>query len=92
MSEKVRGITPEESAAISSVSALYSNKIYLSSSPQGVRLTFSEIMPDVAVPNARSAVFLAVPDAIALRDLLTEHLKNYKILDEASVKKALEDG
>lgn len=69
--------------------AIYSNKIYVSKVPLGLRIAFCEQRDDAGVLEFRSAVFLPVIDAMSLRDLLNKQLEGVKIeLEEAASDEA----
>lgn len=60
--------------------AFYANRMYASNVPLGMRLTFLEAAeggPD----HFRTAIFLTVPDVLALRDLLNQQLAKLGIVE-----------
>ena len=61
--------------------AIFANKIYLTSAPTGIRVSFGEQYGDKVKPVFRAAVMLAYPDAESLRDLLTRTLERIKTLE-----------
>lgn len=67
-------ITDLDTSAINSGPAFYSNKMYATMLPQGMRLTFAEINPASPAPAFRTAIFLSFQDAAALADLLQRQL------------------
>ncbi len=60
--------------AINSGPAFFSNKIYATVSPVGMRLTFVEVNQAVPTPAYRTAVFLSIADTLALLELLQRQL------------------
>jgi hypothetical protein len=64
-------------------SAVNSNKFYVTGLSNGMRIAFCEGVPDIPV-QFRTAVMLAYPDAISLRDLLTVTLKDIEAHIRAS--------
>ena len=63
-------ISGEERDLILTGPALFANKVYATSLPTGVRLTFAEHRGGDALPVFRNAVFLAWPDFLELMKLL----------------------
>lgn len=63
------------------VPSYYVNKIYVQTSPVGVRITYAENRGLEFPSIVRTSVFLSPADALALRDLLTDQLKNYVFTD-----------
>jgi hypothetical protein len=59
--------------------AFHTNKIYASLLPMGVRVAFMEQLGDKVPATFRTAVFLNLQDAFALRDLLSKVLENVKL-------------
>jgi len=80
-------IPEEEMRTIFSGPAVASNKIYITISAAGVRLTFCEQQGKVVPPVFRTAVLLSFPDAFALRDLLAKHLEKIEFKQEVEVKR-----
>ena len=74
-----RDIPPDEMATLLSGPAIYSNKIYVSLSTVGIRITFAE-QQEGGPPHYRTAAFLSYPDAIALKDLLIRQLSNVQVI------------
>lgn len=72
-------VSEEEMRTIFSGPALAANKIYVTVSPAGVRLTFCEQWGKVVPATFRTAVLMSFPDAIALSDLLARQLENVTI-------------
>ena len=58
--------------------ALLSNRIYVTVTAMGVRLSFMEMIDQNSPPKFRTAVFLPHPDAFAFRDLLNKQMENVK--------------
>lgn len=67
-------VTDVDTQAINSGPAFFSNKLYATIMPQGLRITFAELNPASSTPAYRTAVFLAFQDAAALVDLLQRQL------------------
>ena len=68
-------ITPqEEIGLISEVPSPFINRMFLTTFPVGIRLTFAEQLGPEHRPSVRSAVFLQYADAMSLRDVLISHL------------------
>jgi hypothetical protein len=75
MAEKTETkIPPEDLREIFSGPAVQANRVFLTMTGAGARLTFTEIFPDFSGPLFRAAVLLSYPDALALRDLITRQL------------------
>ncbi len=72
-------ITPsaDQSKELFSGTAVYANKIYGTFSQLGVRLTFMEASPDGG-ERFRTAVFITMPDAASLRDLLERNVAKFE--------------
>jgi hypothetical protein len=70
-------LTEEEIRTSFSGPAVHSNKMLLTMTPAGARLTFMEHSTDVAA-QFRSAVLLSIHDAIALKNLLERQLKPFE--------------
>ena len=66
--------------------AVRSNKMYLSVTGGGVRLTFMEQHGDAVPPVFRSALFMSFQDASSLRDMLVRQLEGV----ERGLKEAIE--
>ena len=64
---------PDELAHVFAGSAVYANKVYVTSTGLGLRLTFMEGRKD-APEFFRTAVYLQLPDALSLKDVLTSVL------------------
>lgn len=79
--EKSR-ISDEEMLTVFSGPALASNKVYITITAGGVRLTFCEQSGKAVPPKFRTAVLLGFPDALALRDLLVRQLEHVKVIIE----------
>lgn len=72
-----REISDAELNAAIGAPAVYTNRIYLAGmSGIGFRISFAEAQQGGQMPLPRAAVFMSVADAIALRDLLNDQLKN----------------
>ncbi len=90
-------VSEEELRTAFSGPAVRSNKIYLSMTESGVRLSFMEQHGDVVPPVFRMAVILSVQDALSLRDLIARQLKGLEIslkeaMMEAETEATTEDG
>jgi hypothetical protein len=66
--------TDADAEAVNSGPAIFSNKMFATVAPQGLRLTFAETNIATQLPQFRAAVFLSFPDAAALMDLLERQL------------------
>ncbi len=75
------GMSESEMVAIASVASIYVNKIYVTTSPNGIRISFGDEVLQSAVPFMRSSVYMSISDAMALRDLLVTFLSNYRAVD-----------
>ena len=73
-------MTEIDTASINSGPAFYSNKMYATLLPQGMRLTFAEMNPASPAPAFRTAIFLSFPDAAALADLLQRQLSQLEFV------------
>jgi len=58
--------------------AIYCNRMFLRTSPSGIRLSFGEQSSPDKKAWFRTSVFLTILDAIALRDLLQSQLDHVK--------------
>ena len=69
---KPAAATHEEDAKIGETPATFANKLYLTSMPLGVKITFAETyrVGKVNKVEPRAAVFLQHQDVLALRQLL----------------------
>lgn len=67
--------------------AVLANRIFLTITGSGARLSFMEQHGDKVPPQFRTAVILSFEDALALRDLLERQLKDI----EKSIKAAKAD-
>ncbi|MBL9049037.1 MAG: hypothetical protein JNK19_02870 [Tabrizicola sp.] len=67
-------VTETDTAVINSGPAVFANKMFATTMPQGMRLTFAEVNPGSPTPSFRTAVFLGVHDVAALADLLQRQL------------------
>lgn len=67
-------ITDAETAIINGGPAVFSNKMYATMMPQGMRLTFAEVNPASETPAFRAAIFMGFSDMAALADLLQRQL------------------
>lgn len=67
-----RSASPEEETRIGEAPAVFANKVYVSSMPGGVRITFAEArrVSGEDLVSARVAVFLQHGDLAVLRRLL----------------------
>lgn len=82
---------PERLATIFEGSAVYSNKVYATVTPFGVRITFTETGGDQE--HFRTAAFLNIVDAMSLKDLLERLLQGIEftaVESEADDKKPSE--
>lgn len=68
-------VSDEELRASHSGPALLANRVLITKTASGVRLSFMEMQLGKVPSIYRTAVILAYQDAISLRDLLTEQLK-----------------
>ena len=73
-------ITDVDTTVINNGPAFFSNKMYATMLPQGMRLTFAEVNPASPTPAFRTAVFLNFQDAAALADLLQRQLAQLEIV------------
>jgi hypothetical protein len=55
--------------------AVAANKIFVTLSSAGIRLTFTEQRNPKVAPVFRTAALVSIPDAISLRDLLSKVLR-----------------
>jgi hypothetical protein len=60
--------------------SVFSNQVYATGTPQGIRLSFCERHESLDVPAFRAAVFLDYGTAIGLRDLLSDQLQGLEIV------------
>lgn len=74
-------ITDIDTGVINSGPAYYSNKIYTTMAPHGMRLTFAEMNPASDIPAFRTAVFMGYQDIAALTDLLVRQLSLLQNVD-----------
>lgn len=65
-----RKVTPEELAIAYSGPAVLTNKFYITMTPTGVRIAFTEVQGEGYQPQFRTAVLLPFQDALALQQLL----------------------
>lgn len=72
-------VSDEELRVAFSGAAISSNKIYVTLTGAGARITFMEQLGEVVTPVFRTAVVLSYPDALALRDVLTRTLKDVEV-------------
>jgi len=72
--KKPGALSEDELRAAFAGPAFHSNKIYLSITGSGARLAFMEQQGEPVPPTFRTAVVLSLPDALALRDLITRML------------------
>jgi len=80
---KTKGLSRSELEIAYAGPAKATNRFYVSIGVGGVRIAFAEQHdPDMA-PKFRTAVMLPMPDALALRDLLNETLKNVRVESSA---------
>lgn len=70
----IKGVSDDELRAGISCPAAFSNKVLLTTTPSGARLSFLETYGDKVPPVARAAVILSYQDALELRDLITRQL------------------
>lgn len=72
------GTSLEEDVQIGSTPATYVNKVYLTASPQGAKITFAEMFQVGGEPKVqpRAAVYLLPQDLIALYRLLDPLVKS----------------
>ncbi|HEX9808384.1 MAG TPA: hypothetical protein VGC25_02100 [Alphaproteobacteria bacterium] len=89
-STQAEEVTEDELKAAFGGPAIHSNKVYVSLLPMGARLAFMEQLREKVPPTFRAAVFLNIPDVLALRDLLNRILKNVTL--EIVTKPKQEDG
>lgn len=74
-SSVVSEVSKEEVQASTEGPAAHANKFIVSNLPAGMRLSFLEMYDPRASVQFRSAVLMAYPDVMALRDLLTHNLE-----------------
>lgn len=74
-------VTDAETGIINGGPAYFSNKIYATMMPQGMRVTFAELNPASPIPAFRSAVFLSFQDAVALADLLQRQIAQIEFVE-----------
>jgi hypothetical protein len=67
-------VTDVDTVVINSGPAFFSNKMYATMTPQGMRLTFAELNPASETPAFRAAIFMGYQDIAALADLLLRQL------------------
>lgn len=79
-------VTDDELRVSFSGAAVRSNKILLSMTENGFRISFLEQHGDVVSPIFRTAVILSLQDSMSLRDLLTRQLMPF----EEDMKGAIE--
>ena len=89
-------LDPQELKSAYSGSAILSNKFYVTVGPV-VRITFSEGHSSEAMPVFRTAVALSIQDAIALKNVLQDLLKEpeeavTKAISKAQQKKEVSNG
>jgi hypothetical protein len=65
--------------AIFSGPAFYSNRIFATLQQLGIRLTFMETNPESKQDLFRTAVYLSIPDAMALQQLLGKILEGIEL-------------
>ena len=75
-------MTDVDTAVINSGPAVFSNKIYATMTPQGMRLTFAELNPASEIPAFRTAIFMGYQDIAALADLLLRQLALLQKVDQ----------
>lgn len=80
--------TDADAQAINAGPAIFSNKMFATVAPQGMRLTFAETNPASPVPSFRAAIFLSFQDAAALLDLLERQLSLVETVAIPAVVKA----
>ena len=85
-------VTEQESDNMLTVPAIFANKVYATFTPMGVRLTFSEFVDPRRPPVTRTAAFIGIGEAMALRDILIKHLADYQIIDPATLAVAEKNG
>jgi hypothetical protein len=73
---KASPVSEDELQIAFSGPAIASNKVYVTLSPGGIRIAFTEQRTSAAQPSFRSAVMMNFQDAIALRNLLSQILAN----------------
>lgn len=81
MSEKEQPPLPENLERAFAGPAVFSNRIYATLSPLGIRLTFMESSPN-GEEQYRTAAYLSILDGIALKDLLERQLGNVQVAVE----------
>jgi len=84
MAEKKRGLSKNELEVSFPEPAMATNRFFVSLGPAGMRLAFAEQHGVDMGPKFRTAVIMSMPDAISLRDLLNNMLKNVTIESVAS--------
>ena len=74
--------TGDELAAAFSGPAIFTNKMYATNTPAGVRLAFCEWYPQEGIkPQVRTSILISYPDVVAFRDLLTRQLHGMEFLE-----------
>lgn len=73
--ETNRPLTENEVQISNSVPAIFTNRFFISMSPGGVRITFTEQQSEIGDPAVRSAVIMHIEDGIALYKTLENLLK-----------------
>lgn len=85
---KTQAATQEEDLLIGETPAIFSNKLYLTRVPLGLKITFAETFrvgrEDKVRP--RTSIFLQHQDVLALYNLLETAAKNIKVETNKSAK------
>lgn len=66
----------EEVRATFNGAAVHSNRMFLTKTGAGVRLSFMEQMGELVPPQFRAAVIISYQDALELRDLISRQLQD----------------
>ncbi len=80
---KVRGLSEQELELAYSGPAMAANRLFVTITPSGVRITFAEQTGPGKPAHFRTAVIMSIQDGIALRDVLSKTLKDA----EAAIEK-----
>jgi sulfur relay (sulfurtransferase) complex TusBCD TusD component (DsrE family) len=78
--EKKPDISGEEYQIIHETAATYVDKIYLTSTASGAKITFAENGRNIsATPAPRVSIFIPLPTLVSFRDLLVRTCENMSI-------------
>lgn len=76
MAKARKGLSKNELEISFSGPALATNRFFVSISPAGMRVAFAEQHSADMEPKFRTAIIMSIQDALAMRDLLNNMLKN----------------